>query len=136
MIVFLDYIVYLKENITVPVLYALYEDTGGSWRIQAVPVDPNSFASRKKLPTDWCGLRDEQLSEKTGIPGGIFIHASGFIGGHATREGAIKMAVQVMPVINILSLDRTCVEDYCSTGFIAVIRLQEACIVMEISHSL
>ena len=30
-----------------------------------------------------------------GIPGSIFIHTSGFIGGHATREGALAMAVQV-----------------------------------------
>ena len=31
---------------------------------QAVPEDPTSFNSRKKLPADWCGLRDEILSEK------------------------------------------------------------------------
>ena len=47
-----------------PVLYALYQDTGGSWRIQAVPEDAHSFNSRKKLPSEWCGLRDEVLSEK------------------------------------------------------------------------
>ena len=31
---------------------------------------------------------------KIGIPGSIFIHASGFIGGHQTRQGAIDMAVK------------------------------------------
>ncbi len=31
---------------------------------QAVPVTPNSFDSRKKLPAEWCGLRDGVLSEK------------------------------------------------------------------------
>jgi uncharacterized UPF0160 family protein len=46
------------------VLYALYADLGGSWRIQAVPLSPNSFDSRKKLPADWCGLRDAELSVK------------------------------------------------------------------------
>jgi uncharacterized UPF0160 family protein len=64
--------------------------------IQAVPEDPNSFASRKKLPDVWCGLRDDILSEKTGVPGGIFIHASGFIGGHKTAEGALKMAIMAL----------------------------------------
>ena len=40
---------------------------GGSWRIQAVPVSPNSFDSRKKLPEAWCGLRDSVLSDKVNI---------------------------------------------------------------------
>ena len=29
----------------------------------------------------WRGIRDEKLSEISGIAGGIFVHASGFIGG-------------------------------------------------------
>jgi uncharacterized UPF0160 family protein len=81
-----------KEGGLENVLYALYPDSGGSYRIQAVPVSPNSFDSRKKLPADWCGLRDKVLSDKCGIEGCIFIHASGFIGGHSSREGAIAMA--------------------------------------------
>jgi hypothetical protein len=32
---------------------------------------------------------------QAGIEGCIFIHASGFIGGHATKEGAIAMAIKV-----------------------------------------
>lgn len=78
------------------VLYVLYQDTGGSWRIQAVPQDPTSFESRKKLPEAWRGVRDEALSALVGVPGAIFIHASGFIGGHATKEGALSMAVQAV----------------------------------------
>lgn len=79
---------------TQEVLYALYADMGGSWRIQSVPVNPTSFDSRKKLP--WCGLRDEVLSKECGIDGCIFIHASGFIGGHQTMEGAIAMAIKAL----------------------------------------
>ncbi|CAM9477540.1 unnamed protein product [Ectocarpus fasciculatus] len=78
------------------ILYVLYADSGGSWRIQAVPVDPTSFNSRKKLPEVWCGLRDEVLSEKISFPGAIFIHASGFIGGHKSYEGALHIATQVL----------------------------------------
>eukprot|EP00605_Chrysophyceae_sp_TOSAG23-4_P002545 GSChrysophyteH1.ASY1.ANO1.2810.1 assembled CDS len=78
------------------ILYALYQDTGGSWRIQAVPEDPQSFQSRKKLPKAWCGLRDEVLSQASGEPGAIFIHASGFIGGHANKQGALNMAVKAL----------------------------------------
>ncbi len=80
----------------VPVLYCLYADTGGSWRVQAVPEDAQSFNSRKKLPAEWCGLRDQVLSDKCGEQGAIFIHASGFIGGHANKEGALNMAVKAL----------------------------------------
>ncbi|KAF8606734.1 metal-dependent protein hydrolase [Ceratobasidium sp. AG-I] len=73
--------------------YVLYPDeTGGNWRIQAVPVSQDSFESRKALPEAWRGVRDAQLDEVTGIPGGIFVHASGFIGGNKTKEGALAMA--------------------------------------------
>lgn len=62
--------------------YIIYPDgTSGAWRVQAVPLTPDSFENRKALPEAWRGLRDEKLSEVSGIDGGIFVHASGFIGG-------------------------------------------------------
>lgn len=68
------------------------DEFGGTWRVQAVPVSPESFESRKALPQDWRGLRDEELSSKTGVPDCIFVHASGFIGGNKTKEGALQLA--------------------------------------------
>ena len=63
-------------------IYVVYPDeTAGNWRVQAVPVSPESFESRKALPEAWRGLRDEELSRVSGIGGGIFVHATGFIGG-------------------------------------------------------
>lgn len=63
-------------------IYIVYPDeTAKNWRVQAVPVSPESFESRKALPEAWRGLRDEELSKVSNIAGGIFIHASGFIGG-------------------------------------------------------
>ncbi|KAF8872140.1 metal-dependent protein hydrolase [Gymnopilus junonius] len=74
-------------------IYVVYPDeTAGSWRIQAVPLSPESFESRKALPEAWRGLRDDELSKVSGIDGGIFIHASGFIGGNRTKDGALKIA--------------------------------------------
>ncbi|KAF3914732.1 hypothetical protein AA313_de0208819 [Arthrobotrys entomopaga] len=73
------------------ILYALYSD-GKGWRIQAVSVSKDSFENRKGLPEKWRGVRDEDLSELTGIPGCVFVHASGFIGGNKTEEGAKEMA--------------------------------------------
>lgn len=79
------------------ILYVLYADeTGGSWRVQAVPKGPESFESRLSLPEPWRGVRDEQLSNISGIPGCVFVHASGFIGGNKTRDGALEMAKKAL----------------------------------------
>lgn len=65
-------------------VYVIYPDeTADAWRIQAVPISPASFESRKALPEAWRGLRDEELSKVSGVEGGVFIHASGFIGGRS-----------------------------------------------------
>ncbi|KAJ3219831.1 hypothetical protein HDU67_009019 [Dinochytrium kinnereticum] len=77
-------------------VYVIYPDESGKWRVQAVPITPDSFESRKPLPEPWRGLRDDALSEKTGIPGCIFVHASGFIGGNSTKENALRMAVDAL----------------------------------------
>jgi len=74
-------------------IYVIYVDeTAGNYRIQAVPVTPESFESRKALPEAWRGLRDDELSKATGIDGGIFVHAGGFIGGNKTKDGALAIA--------------------------------------------
>jgi len=55
---------------------------------------PRPFSHRCSLPLPepWRGVRDEALSQLTGIPGCVFVHSSGFIGGNRTREGALEMA--------------------------------------------
>ncbi|KAH9944402.1 GAMM1 protein [Epithele typhae] len=74
-------------------VYVLYPDeTANNWRIQAVPVAPESFESRKALPEKWRGVRDDELSKMSGVDGCIFVHASGFIGGNNTKDGVLKMA--------------------------------------------
>ncbi|KAA8571707.1 hypothetical protein EYC84_001687 [Monilinia fructicola] len=84
-----------QENSENKVLYVLYPENprpDAKWRIQCVPDSKDSFQSRKPLPEAWRGFRDEELSQITGIPGGVFVHAAGFIGGNKTFEGASKMA--------------------------------------------
>ncbi|KAG8977171.1 hypothetical protein FRC05_002170 [Tulasnella sp. 425] len=87
----------LEKELSIPddqkPIYIVYPDeTAGNWRIQAVPISPDSFISRKPLPEPWRGVRDDALSTVSGIPGGIFVHASGFIGGNQTQAGALEMA--------------------------------------------
>ncbi|OZJ06797.1 hypothetical protein BZG36_00166 [Bifiguratus adelaidae] len=78
------------------VLYVLYPDESGNWRVQCVPKKSAGFENRKSLPSSWCGVRDEELSKLTGIPDCIFVHASGFIGGNKTKEGALAMATKAL----------------------------------------
>jgi len=73
-------------------LYAIYQDQAGKWRIQCVPINPNSFENRLSLPESWRGVRDSDLEKVSGVEGAFFVHASGFIGGAKTKEGIMKMA--------------------------------------------
>jgi len=73
--------------------FVLFKDTANSnWRVQAVPLDTKTFELRLSLPAEWCGLRDEELAKVSGIPGTVFCHGAGFIGGHANYEGVLEMA--------------------------------------------
>nr|GLL27520.1 UPF0160 protein [Ipomoea trifida] len=85
----------LEEELKIdpPLKYVLYQDErGNSWRVQAVAVSPDRFESRRPLPSQWRGLRDNELSKEAGIPRCVFVHMSGFIGGNQTYEGALAMA--------------------------------------------
>ena len=93
----------LEQELPVPAatqpFYVVYPDEiGGNWRVQAIPVSPESFESRKALPEPWRGIRDEELSRLSGIDGCIFVHASGFIGGNKTKEGALEMARRALKI--------------------------------------
>ncbi|KAI1188616.1 metal-dependent protein hydrolase [Nemania serpens] len=81
-----------EENKALYVLYPEKPTPDAKWRIQAVPVTQGSFQSRKALPEPWRGARDSALDEITGVPGCVFVHASGFIGGNTTFEGAKALA--------------------------------------------
>uniref|UniRef100_A0A2K5RIE2 MYG1 exonuclease n=1 Tax=Cebus imitator TaxID=2715852 RepID=A0A2K5RIE2_CEBIM len=89
-----EHLYHLESGLSPPVaiIFVIYTDQAGQWRVQCVPKELHSFQSRLPLPEPWWGLRDEALDQVSGIPGCIFVHASGFIGGHCTREGALSMA--------------------------------------------
>lgn len=72
-----------------------------TYRIICVPINENSFINRLSLPSEWCGLRDDELSTKSGIQGCIFVHSNGFIGGNKTYEGALEMLQKALEMNNI-----------------------------------
>lgn len=81
-----------KENDAVgSVLYVIYSD-GPQYRVHCVGIEGQAFACREYLPAPWRGVRDDLLSGKSGVPGAVFVHASGFIGGNKTLDGALLMA--------------------------------------------
>mmetsp|Transcript_73940 Transcript_73940/g.190816 ORF Transcript_73940/g.190816 Transcript_73940/m.190816 type:complete len:366 (+) Transcript_73940:109-1206(+) len=76
--------------------YVLFVDSRGGWRVQAAPKVRGSFENRLPLPKEWCGLRDQELSDKSGVKGCVFVHANGFIGGNSDYEGALEMASKAL----------------------------------------
>ncbi len=65
-----------------------------------MPLNNKSFDNRLSLPKQWQGLRDDELSTKSGIPNCIFVHASGFIGGNTTYDGVLAMAQRSLELEN------------------------------------
>ena len=86
----------IEREIVGRVKYVLYKDDNGMWRIQCVNKVKQRFENRKSLPEPWRGLRDEKLSEAAGIEGCTFVHASGFTGGNASKDGVILMAKRAL----------------------------------------
>ncbi|XP_029450940.1 UPF0160 protein MYG1, mitochondrial [Rhinatrema bivittatum] len=93
-----EHLFHLEEELSIekPIKFVLYMDQNSHWRVQCVPAGLNTFQNRLSLLEEWRGLRDEALSRLSGIPGCIFVHASGFIGGNHTREGALQMAQKTL----------------------------------------
>lgn len=81
------------------VLYVLYPEKptpDAKWRVQTVSATKDSFESRKPLPKEWRGVRDEELDKVSGVPGCVFVHAAGFIGGNKTFDGALELAKKAL----------------------------------------
>ncbi|XP_030764091.1 UPF0160 protein [Sitophilus oryzae] len=101
-----DHLHILEEemNISGEIKFCVFHDkTSDTWRIQGIPIQPDSFICRVFLHKNWLGVRDEELSTVAGIENCIFCHSTGFIGGNKTKEGALQMAIQSL---NAASVDR------------------------------
>jgi uncharacterized UPF0160 family protein len=66
--------------------------SGDHYRAIAVPVKDGSFATKSSFRKEWHGLRDEELSERAGIDGCVFVHVTGFLAVNRTRAGIFQMA--------------------------------------------
>jgi uncharacterized UPF0160 family protein len=75
-----------------PVLFAVYRDRDGLWRLDCMPPEPGAFAQRLPLPASWAGLRDADLRAATGVRDAVFAHRARFTVGARTREGILALA--------------------------------------------
>ena len=67
--------------------------------MQAVPIRAKSFELRLPLYESWRGLNDNDLVKINEIPGSVFVHNNGWIGGNRTVEGAIEMARKTLQLV-------------------------------------
>jgi len=74
------------------VLFVIFPDKSGEYRIQVVPKEAGKFAARKDLPEEWAGKREQELGEIVGINDAVFCHAGRFIAGAKSKESVLKMA--------------------------------------------
>ncbi len=74
------------------ILYAVFKSNRNGYNVRAIPVKLGCFDNRKKLPSRWCGLRNEALQKVTGVETAIFCHNAGFICVAETMEDAIALA--------------------------------------------
>ncbi|MBQ9691801.1 MAG: MYG1 family protein [Clostridia bacterium] len=73
--------------------FVVYPALSGGWSVQAVPPAPDRVTEQKiPHPESWRGLRNEDLSAASGLPGGVFCHASGFLSIWATEADAWRAA--------------------------------------------
>ncbi|TST85772.1 Olfactomedin-like protein 3A [Bagarius yarrelli] len=89
-----------EYKVDTPIKFVLYPDQNEQWRVQCVPTGLNTFQNRLSLLEEWRGIRDNALSQISGIPECVFVHASGFIGGNKTEMGVLEMARKTLQASN------------------------------------
>lgn len=74
------------------ILYAVFKSNRSGYNIRAIPKVLGSFENRKKFPSEWAGLRNEELQKVTGVKTATFCHNAGFICVTETFEDAMELA--------------------------------------------
>lgn len=77
--------------------YVISPALRGGWNVQCVLEDPDNRTSyRHPLPSEWYGLRGEELQKVSGVKDAKFCHPSGFLAGADSEEGAAGLAALAM----------------------------------------
>lgn len=74
-------------------LFVIFPDTiNNRWMISTVRDKDAQFLNRKDLPSNWGGLRDQELAEASGVSGAVFCHKGLFLAAADSKEGALELA--------------------------------------------
>ncbi|WAH35416.1 MYG1 family protein [Alicyclobacillus dauci] len=74
------------------VLYVIFPDRSGEYRLQVVPKSLGSFEARKPLPESWAGTEGDELNALTGADDAVFCHPARFIAGAKSLTTILHMA--------------------------------------------
>lgn len=85
-----------ESNKVNDIYLTVFPSQRGGWNFQGVPLSPASFDTRIKVPEEWCGKRDQELVDLTGVEGARFIHPGGFIGGAENFESIMELAQRIV----------------------------------------
>ena len=72
-------------------LYTVFCAPNGTWNIRAVPKEKGSYETKKPLPKQWEGLRDEEFEAVSGVKGAAFCHNNLHLCGAYTKEAALEL---------------------------------------------
>lgn len=78
------------------IIAVIYPSVRGGFNWQIACRDQAGASPRFLAPQDWWGKEGEELQRECGVDDALFCHRSGFIGGAKTKEGAIRMAGQLV----------------------------------------
>lgn len=83
------------QSVLVPTeaLYVIWQADNKQWNCQAVPIEVGSFTLKKGFLSNWRGLRNEELKEKSGLDL-VFCHSSGFFLVANTKEAALEACLK------------------------------------------
>lgn len=85
--------------------FVIYPGMGDGWHVQSVPPAPDrTFEQKVSHPASWRGLRNESLSAASGLPGGVFCHAAGFLSVWKTEEDAWRAARHLLRQDQVLRI--------------------------------
>lgn len=76
--------------------FMVFPSIRGGWNWQGIPIDSTTRDLRKPCPSNWNGLKDEELQKASGVKTATFVHQAGFIGGCKTLDDTIKMAKEAI----------------------------------------
>ncbi|MBE5820294.1 MAG: MYG1 family protein [Clostridiales bacterium] len=74
------------------ILYVIYPSNRGDYKVRCVPDVLEGFGQRKTLPSEWHGLKGEELQKVTKVSDAVFCHPNGFVAGADSLEGALALA--------------------------------------------